>query len=273
MYIDTLQMRHSEALIYRQWNGPRYPPKKKQIEALLSTKAYSGTVTEGAKKRMRKAISLLVQKSPMQRIWNPVINKFHKFNIGFITLTIADQGKDTATDVYKKCLAPFLKWFRYRGLNEYVWKAELQERGTIHYHMAVNEFVHWQLVRDKWNVYQKKAGYLDKFARSHKHFRPNSTDVHAVWKVDNVEAYMLKYMSKDEDSTIKGKVWDCSKNLKDGKYFATELTWQNLDLLRTYCKKEIVGEYSTIFRLPAGQQKLILDPAQMLQYRNHLISI
>lgn len=38
------------------------------------------------------------------------------------------------------------------------------------------------------------------------HTDPNSTDVHAVYKVKNIAAYISKYMSKDADkaTTIKG---------------------------------------------------------------------
>ncbi len=273
MYIDILQIRHSEALVYQQWIGARMPPKQTQIDALLKAKAYSGTVTDAAAKRMRKAISLLIQKSPRRKIFNPVSNTHHQFSIGFVTLTLVDQGKDSIKEVYKKCLAPFLKWLRYTGVTDYVWKAELQVRGTVHYHIAVNKFIHYQILRDKWNLYQKKAGYLDKYAKKHKHFRPNSTDVHAIGKVDKIEAYLCKYLMKGGSGAVNGKVWDCSRNLKDAKYFSTELTYQNVDKLRTYCRKEINGEYSTIFTLPQGKPNLVLDRLQMSEYRKHLLAI
>lgn len=273
MYVDMMQMRHAEAMIYREWRGPRYPPKEKQLQALAAASTYSGQMTRAVVKRLRKAISLLIQKSPKRRIFNPVINRSHDFSIGFVTLTVADQGRDNEADVYSKCLEPWLKWARYRGMKDYVWKAELQERGTVHYHIAVNVFMHYQLIRDKWNLYQKKAGYLDKFAGENGHFRPNSTDVHAVHQVDNIEAYLCKYMVKDGIGEIAGKVWDCSKGLKKAKYFATELTPDNLDKVRMYCTAEITGEYSTVFRLPQGQAKLVFDKVQMREYRKHLLSI
>lgn len=266
-------MRHSEAMIYRQWIGPRKPPKPEHLKKLLEAKAYTGQVTAAVVKRMRRAISLLVQLSPKRKIYNPVSGRHHDFTVGFTTLTVADQLKDSAADVYKKCMAPWLKWARYRGMKHYVWKAELQKRGTIHYHIATNVFMHYQLVRDKWNIYQKKAGYLGKYAAVNGHFRPNSTDVHAVRKVGNIEAYLTKYLVKGGGGEINGKVWDCSTGLKSSKYFSTELTWRNLDQLRTYSKKEIVGEHSTIFRVPPGKPTLILDPVQLSEYQSHLLAI
>lgn len=273
MYLDTLQIRHSEALIYQQWNGTRHPPKERQLEALASSEKYSGQITKGNIKRMRKAISLLIQKSPVRRIFNTVSNRFHDFSIGFMTLTIADQRNDSASDVYKKCLAPFLKWLRYRGVKDYVWKAELQERGTLHYHIAINEFVHYQFIRDKWNIYQKKAGYLNNFAKQYGHFKPNSTDIHAIQKINNVEAYLTKYLIKEGGGKIDSKIWDCSTNLKKAKYFATELTWRNLEELRKYSTSEKIGEHCTVFRMPAGKAKIVLDSWQMNLYQNHILNI
>lgn len=273
MYVDVLQIRNAEALIFRQWMGPRYPPKPDRADKMLSVGSYSGELKPAAIKRLRKAISLLIQCSPPRVIFNPVINKSHKFSIGFITLTVADQGRADEADVYKMCLAPWLKWARYKGMTSYVWKAELQQRGAIHYHIATNTFMHYQLIRDKWNVYQKKAGFLDSYAKVNGHFRPNSTDVHSIHKVGNIEAYLTKYLVKDGGGKIAGKTWDCSRNLKQAKYFSTELTPSNLDNLRTYCTAEIIGEHSTIFRLPQGQARLILDSVQIREYRKHLAAI
>jgi hypothetical protein len=57
---------------------------------------------------------------------------------------------------------------------------------------------------------------IDEFEKKFGHRNPNSTDVHAIWKVKNLVSYFIKYMSKDAKGAdvIKGKLWDCSANLK-----------------------------------------------------------
>lgn len=272
MYIPQLQVRANECIVYDYWAGPRKPHGQKKL--FEGQKAYSGKVTKGSEKRLRKAISLLVQKSPKRRIWNPVIYKHHDFRIGFVTLTIADQGNDTAADVYKKALAPFLRNFRAKGMQDYVWKAELQERGTLHYHIAVNQFIHYQEIQDYWNKKQKAAGYLQKFGQVHGHFRPNSVDIHSIRKVSNIEGYLTKYMCKtDGDKGIVGKVWDASRNLKVNPYYTTELTPNNLHKLRAIARREVVTDNCAIFRLPPDSHKYILDPVQLGGYNSYILSL
>lgn len=234
--------------------------------------AYAGKVTKGVQKRIQKCITLLIQSSPMRRIWNPVAEKFHDFQLAFITLTIPDHGTDTAKDIYSKCLAPFLRWARSIGLRKYVWKAELQTRGAVHYHIATDVFVHYADAQNAWNKYMKKAGYLDAYAKKHKNFKPNSVDVHAVYRVDDMERYLGKYLSKT-GGAIQGKVWDASKTLKDGKYFSTELTPQNLHLLRKNCISEKASEHCTFFRISPNTGMGIMDVVQRSEYQNFITSI
>lgn len=274
MYVDVMQVRNSEILLYREWYGPRYKPEPKVNPFEELPKAYSGKVTDGAAKRLKKAVSLLVQTSPRKRIFNPVTGRHQAFRLNFVTLTTADSLGEIGQEVTKKCLAPFLRWGRNAGAKSYVWKAELQERGAIHYHVATNTFLHWKDIRDTWNKYQRKAGYLAKYAARNGHYHANSTDVHAMRKVKDIERYLTKYMMKqDGEKTINGKIWDCSQNLKSSKYFATEMTPANLEKARKIAIREARSEHCTIIRIPQDSVNYILDPVQQQEYRIHLSSI
>jgi len=273
MYVPVMQVRNSEVIVYREWMGARRARTgmPKQFQA---GNAYSGAMTDGAQKRLKRCVSLLVQKSKNRMIYNPVTEGKHRFRLGFVTLTVAEQGEDTAKEVYKKCMAPWLRWARRVGVKDYIWKAELQQRGALHYHLATNEFIHWKDVRDVWNKYQRKAGYLTKFAKEHGHYHANSTDVHAMRKIKNIERYLTKYMQKGVgDSRIQGKTWDASTNLKQAKLFATEMTWKNLDRIRAIATKEVIGEFSTIYRIPQDSAVAVLDSIQKQEYYSHLKQI
>ena len=271
MYIPIMQLRNSEILIYQEWTGPRTPPKTLGFEG--KREAYSGVVTKAAQKRMKKAISLLIQKSPTRKIYNPVTKGRHDFRIGFVTMTIADQRGDDTKEVYKKCLAPWLRWAKRSGMNDYVWKAELQERGAVHYHLATNVFLHYQDIQDTWNKYQRKAGYLTNYAKQYGSYKANSTDVHSVRKVRDIERYLTKYMMKEAGGTIDGKIWDCSTNLKNARYFATEMTPRNFELIRKMAVKEIDCDHCLIYRIKPDSGPYVLDSIQQVEYDIHLKSI
>lgn len=191
--------------------------RKKQLK-LFGTPTYSGQVTDGAKKRIDKAIDILMQCNPPKIIHNPVTGFAQNFNLNFVTLTIARKKRIPADEAYINLMKPFLRKVRQTGPVSYVWKAELQKRDQLHYHIVTNTFLHWQWIRNTWNNLQRKNRYLDEFALKHKHFDPNSTDVHATYKITDLAAYLKKYLSKNQGDQINGKTWDCSKDLKRNRF-------------------------------------------------------
>src|SRR5262249_35417663 len=97
----------------------------------------------------------------------------------------------------------------------YIWKAEAQKNDNIHFHITTNTFIHWKSIRRKWNEIQGKHGYMKKWTEGNVRNDPNSTDVHAVIKTDQIAKYMVKYMVKNETDRrkITGKLWSCSAAL------------------------------------------------------------
>lgn len=224
MKIPYIQVR-SDCLIYYTVPATRPGRKLKPI----SKKAYSGTMTTGAERRISKAIDILLQKAAPRVIYNSVTKKHHPFTVNFVTLTVSSPDNIGINDGYTKLLKPFLRKIRKFGKVSYIWKAEFQNRGQLHYHLTTNRFMPWQTIRNDWNNIQRKNRYLDSYALKHGHFDANSTDVHAVYKVQNLAAYLRKYMKKpviDPSKQIPGqapiletgKVWDCSRDLKIDRF-------------------------------------------------------
>jgi len=212
-HIPYVQVRHNALVMYTVLD----PQPTRRIPE-FKKRSYSGAMTPHARKRIKKAVDILIQKNPPRRIWNPVISKFHDFSLAFVTLTIHEPQVITAADAYPVLLKPFLRHFRRQFKDwSYIWKAELQKRGQLHYHLTSNEFMPHDEIRKVWNRLQKRHGLLNTFAAKYRHFNPNSTDVHAVWMVKSLPAYLMKYLSKDGGVT-KGKVWDCSKDLKKERF-------------------------------------------------------
>lgn len=240
----VLQIRKSGLLVYEA-SDPA-PPRGNSDRF---SNPYSGTITAGAAKRIKSAVDILLQVSPPRRIFNPISQSTHDFTVSFSTLTVSSKKTIGADEAYKNLLAPWLRYMKSKaGMQNYIWKAELQARGQIHYHLLSNSFIDWKLLRWKWNSLQKKAGYLQEFAREHKHFNPNSTDIHSTKNVQNIEAYLSKYLCKSSQNQkqIAGKTWDCSTNLKQ-KRFSIELDIEThqkiqkgvqLQKLRTWESKE-----------------------------------
>jgi hypothetical protein len=217
-------------------------------------KAYSGEITEHSRKRLKRAINLLIAQAQWKTATDYKSGKEYKFLINFVTLTLpAAQGKITDKEVKTKVLDPWLKKAKRKwNLKSYVWRAERQGNGNIHFHITADVFIPYQELQNTWNDNLEALGLITEFEKVHGHRNPNSTDVHSVNKISNIAGYILKYMSKDiatkkdlqiisgaqfahgtkakikaqkllakilnlSDVPLKGKVWDCSMNLKNQK--------------------------------------------------------
>ena len=224
MKIPYLQVRNN-CLLYYEMADIQVPRKHTPIVK----KAYSGKVTEGVRKRIQKAIDILVQKSPVRMTYNPITFKTFPFRLNFITLTFSTPELISADDAYKNMIKPLLRKLRKGNDFSYVWKAEFQSDkdfsgkikangGQLHYHIASNKFIPYTSIRLEWNKLQRKQGYLKAYGLKHRHYDPNSIDIHSVYHVQDLSSYLGKYMSKDQSKIVKGKVWDCSKDCKLGRF-------------------------------------------------------
>jgi hypothetical protein len=213
MYRPAIQVRSNMLVKYDVWTGPSIHQRFNFREAIRQQ--YEGTLTAHARKRLMSAVDILIQRNPTRKIYNPISQTEHDFSINFTTLTIASPRLVSAREAYDVLLSRYLRYMRDKyDVREYVWKAELQERGQIHYHLLTNQFIPWQVIKWKWNSLQKQAGLLDDWARQHKNFNPNSTDIHTVEKEEGVLEYISKEIGKTNfyslanGSAASGVWWD-----------------------------------------------------------------
>lgn len=233
-------------------------------ERNLVNNHHQGKVSIKATKKIRNAINWMVAAAPDKPVWDQSINAFQFYKIGFITLTLsADQG--SITDHYFKTtmLRSFLNSIQYRyGVVNYVWKVEAQKNGNIHAHITVDRFIHWKSIRAIWNRVQAKEGLIDEFEAKHGHRDPNSTDVKAVRSVDDLAAYMAKYMTKSETDKrlIKGRLWGCSYALSRADKCYCELDHDSF--ARWIGETDMTGiAYQTVYSEPdsLGRQKKLAE--------------
>ena len=218
---------------------------------LLSNKTF-GFLSEISKKKIKKAINLLLYLSPKKTtgIVDKKIN--FKYQITFCTLTLPSKQKHTDKEIVQTCLHDFLNILRNcYNLEHYVWKAEKQTNGNIHFHITFNLYIHWMDLREIWIKCINKLGYVENYSNNMKEFHkngfkcrydllkkwnlfeqksaydygiktnwksPNCTDIHSVINVKELAAYVSEYFTKnplDEENTE--KFMNACKNIKNAE--------------------------------------------------------
>ncbi|EPE9900513.1 rolling circle replication-associated protein [Flavobacterium psychrophilum] len=160
-----------------------------------------------------------------------------QYKLTFITLTLPSKQIHTDNEIKSKCLNQFLiELKKNHSVSRYIWKAEKQENNNIHFHIIADKFVKWQDIREIWNRIINKLGYVDNYEKNMREFykdgfkiskhkkdkrtenqqkkaydnlvynnfrNPNSTDIHALYKVKNIQAYISKYLAKGVTKTAR----------------------------------------------------------------------
>lgn len=237
-YIPFFKITPSYICGYYSYQGPKRSPWQKQLfqlagldkersKEIQGQKQYTGEITPSARKKLQSACDLLFALAKKKKVEFQGTGKKFSFRIALITLTIsAPQGTFSDRELKRELLEPFLRHFRGKGLFNYVWKAERQANGNLHFHILTDCYIDKTKCRDYWNKLQAKLGFIETFHHKHGHRHPNSTDCKAVKDEKGMTRYMLKYMLKSVNKSPQlelgrslakedvGKVWDCSLNLK-----------------------------------------------------------
>lgn len=115
----------------------------------------------------------------------------------FITLTYAENMQDI--DRAAKDLDRWLQRVRRKlGTVHYLWVMEFQKRGAIHYHLLLDyqPVIPWEWLQESWP--HGDAG------------------IKAIKHVDNVGAYVAKYMAKLDDRRLDGRrAYGTSRGMKE----------------------------------------------------------
>lgn len=138
------------------------------------------------------------------------------FKLAFLTLTLSDRQKHSDEYIKEHMLQPFLYWLtRYYKAN-YVWKAESQLNGNIHFHLTIDTFVPWKSIRAKWNSILSKHGYCSVMQDGSNDRGDAAISIKSVLNNDTCARDIGGYMSKKD--LPKDVLMKAFKYLVDGDF-------------------------------------------------------
>jgi hypothetical protein len=273
-YIPHVKIQPNYIVAYSLYNGPRYKKDKLPGEKLMpESNDHKGKVSHRSQMKMKNKINWLLAMTNNKRVYSAKCRTGFTFKLCFITLTLASKQVHSDQVVKSELLNHFLTEARKRwSVKNYIWRAEPQANGNIHFHIITDKFIPWHELRNVWNRIQNKLGYCDRYRDEMRRFHsggfkvrekllsqwsykqqikaykkgvasdwnsPNSSDIHSLTKVKNVGAYLCKYVTKNEASRkIEGRLWGLSLDLSkiDGA----------CDLIDSELSDEL-GKLATIF--------------------------
>lgn len=170
-----------------------------------------------------------------------------------LTLTLSAKQFHTDKEIKAQILEPFLKYLKNNySIENYFWRAEPQENGNIHFHLVTDKYIPRQIITEKWNFYQNKLGYIDKYFELTKKTNPPSTQVQLFSGNEKAIGYLLKYvLKKNERRTIEGLQMRVSNKLSHFKIQNIEVEFSRvneiLDLLEKNAKRTYKNDWSITY--------------------------
>jgi hypothetical protein len=230
----------------------------KKGERITEDNRTKGILSQKAKSRMKNCISKMVQAYTVGQYANKWRFFTRKISLNFVTLTLPAEQMHSDKEIKRTALAKFLQILQNRYyVTSYVWRAEKQKNGNIHFHVLINRNIHHTAIRAEWNRCIELLGYVsryrEKFSKmslsdyikyrkpktneeTQKVIRsytkqcsvnwssPNSTDIHRIDKMHKISAYISKYITKNEEGEnlkVEGHLWGRSDNLEELPNFET----------------------------------------------------
>ena len=255
-FVSCASIRPACVVFYATEIDRQYSSRRTEAARLnLSKAGYSGQIKQAQRRKIRKGVEWLLATSELKTGYSKKEGKKFSFRINFVTLTLSSKQIHCDKTIKRECLDKFIQACKntYKDLL-YIWRAEPQKNGNIHFHIVTNKYLPYEWIRNVWNKMQNKLGYVDRFAALNGHSDPNSTDVHSIKNIQNIAAYIAKYCTKDNGyRVICGKVYGMSDRLSTGN-----------SLVFT----EDMREYKEVLRLAmaGGQEGIRLEHCTVFPY-------
>lgn len=270
-----------------------YAADKKEYVDNLTAQRKEGINVQGYKGQVSKKIKKQIEKITYNwALAIEVANEYKEENereiLYFITLTLPAPQRHEDKEITQNILHGFLIWAKQTiCMSTYIWKAEKQKNGNIHYHLIIDRKIEPQILRKKWNEKLDKLGYISeyrlernlfhskgfrvqknllnvaneakqkewyKYGKATNWTNPRTVHIEECQDLKTVGKYISKYISKNDDKVqISGKVWGKSNNLTNLRYFEKEIKGtekRQIEYLELGTEDEIdVNEYVKILTI------------------------
>ncbi len=207
-YLQAVSIRPDSAHFFYQAQGEfNQSYRHKANQANLQDNDSEGVMSAKAQKRLKQAVMMLLYKTNYKKTTDSQTGKTYNFLINFITLTLPATQTHSDNEIKAVCMNNFLQVMRKEvGLENYVWRAEAQLNGNIHFHLVTDKYIHYKTLRKYWNQSIELLGYVSAFESKFHHRNPPTEEVRAVKHIRNVASYLSKYFSKQRSFVKIGEV-------------------------------------------------------------------
>ena len=172
VYFQSTASRRYVPIDYYEEDSDKNSTTKQPIQ--FKDNYHQGRISRIAKRKISRAIEYLIYMARSKTVRNPFNGKYFTFKVNFVTLSLASKQIHTDQVIKSNLLDQLLHEAKKRwNVDLYVWRAEKQKNGRIHFHILTDKFIPYNELRNVWNRIQGKLGYIAGYRKDrleeHKH--------------------------------------------------------------------------------------------------------
>ncbi|MEA5426816.1 rolling circle replication-associated protein [Arcicella lustrica] len=190
--------------------------------------------------------------------------------VTFVTLTLPSKQVHHDNLIKNECLDPFLEWVKATEIKKgwnvkcYLWRAESQKNGNLHFHLIVDRWIDHEAIRKRWNQLINRLGYVDMYRMTQNYIYKEGF----VLREEQLEKQIenLQYV-------FQGALKD-AKYIPDTKYKDCPLVKDFMNgLLHQHFSDKVFDRKKVQYDIIGGKVKKVegfgldYDSAKMLAYR------
>lgn len=138
-------------------------------------------MSPATKRQVRRAAStwlrsIFLYRQHLKKRWDP-----GKPYPTMVTLTLPVSQAHDDRMIGRSCLMPFLQRLkREHGIEQYLWRAEAQQNGNLHYHLIVDRFIDKDQLTALWSLSIDALEYRSRYFQQTGSLYPPCTEIHAI---------------------------------------------------------------------------------------------
>lgn len=187
-----------------------------KLVAMRAADKFQGDISENSRKKIMKYTKAWCSAVAEYNYYADQNGIKSKRKFVMITLTLSGSTGMCDNEVKRVLLNSFLTKLRLKYKDFlYLWRAEKQKNGRIHFHIIVDKFMNKTWILDNWNAVQRKHNIIPYVPLSQERKQFPSTRIEAIRTESGALSYVAKYITKnDSELYVNGRCWSCSRELK-----------------------------------------------------------
>ena len=157
-FLQCARFNESSILLYDSYVGDQKRTISDEHKAkLIEADKFGGDITQQTRKKIRKILHCWLFPIHSPHLREQASHHPKRPLITFVTLTLVAKQMHDDNWVKRNMLNTFLQWLRdSEGIENYLWRAEKQKNGNIHFHILIDRAISWRSIRTEWNSIQMR---------------------------------------------------------------------------------------------------------------------